>query len=100
MEHSRENQPRSAPRRDDGRGSEADALLTARQAAAEAGVSVPSWWRGVAAGRLPNPVYPAERAPRWRRSEIHAALEATRMSPREAKRRRREARLQAPKERP
>jgi hypothetical protein len=47
----------------------------------------------VAARRLPRPLYPLPRAPRWRRSELRAALEATRALPAEAKAARRAARL-------
>ena len=72
----------------------ADPLLSADEAAAEAGCSLPTFWRGVSDGRFPNPFYPAPRAPRWRRSEILAALEATRMKPSEAMNKRRLARIQ------
>lgn len=70
-----------------------DPVLNAEQAAAEAGCSLPTWWRGVASGRFPNPFYPAARAPRWRRSEVLAALEATRQSPMAAMMARRAAKL-------
>jgi predicted DNA-binding transcriptional regulator AlpA len=70
-----------------------DPLLNAEESAAECGLSVPAFWKGVKAGRLPKPVYPASRAPRWRRSELHAALEATRATPREAMEKRRQAKL-------
>ncbi len=70
-----------------------DRPLTAREAAAQAGLSVPAFWRGVGAGRLPKPIYPAPRAPRWFPSELRAALEATRALPAEAKAARRAARL-------
>jgi predicted DNA-binding transcriptional regulator AlpA len=69
-----------------------DPLLTAEAAAREVGLSIPSLWRCVAAGRLPAPFYPASRAPRWRRSELRAALEATRASPRAQMEARRAAR--------
>jgi predicted DNA-binding transcriptional regulator AlpA len=62
-----------------------DAMLTAAQAAEEAAISLPALWKMVAAGRLPPPYYPAPRAPRWRRSELIAAIEATRALPREAR---------------
>ncbi len=61
-----------------------DAMLNAAQAAEESGISLPSFWKMVAAGRLPQPYYSAPRAPRWRRSELLAAIEATRALPREA----------------
>jgi len=70
-----------------------DALLSAESAAAETGLSLPAFWKMVEAGRLPRPYYPAPRAPRWRRSELIAALEATRALPREARAARRAARL-------
>jgi hypothetical protein len=44
-------------------------------------------------GRLPAPVYVAPRAPRWFRSELIAALEATRALPRDAAAARRAARI-------
>jgi predicted DNA-binding transcriptional regulator AlpA len=70
-------------------------LLTAEASAEYLGVSLPSLWRAVAAGRLPAPVYPAARAPRWRRDELDAALEATRAKPSQAMAARRAARLAA-----
>jgi predicted DNA-binding transcriptional regulator AlpA len=72
-----------------------DPLLTARQSAAEAGVSLPAFWRGVAHHLFPQPVYPLPRAPRWFRSELRAAIEARRMPPHEAKAARRLAKLAA-----
>jgi predicted DNA-binding transcriptional regulator AlpA len=70
-----------------------DALISAESAATETGLSLPAFWKMVAAGRLPRPYYPAPRAPRWRRSELLAALEATRALPREARAARRAARI-------
>lgn len=70
-------------------------LLTAERAAEAVGLSLAALWRAVAAGRLPAPVYPAPRAPRWYRHELHAALEATRATPREAMAARRLAKLAA-----
>jgi predicted DNA-binding transcriptional regulator AlpA len=70
-------------------------LLTAERAAEAVGLSLAALWRAVAAGRLPAPVYPAPRAPRWYRHELHAALEATRAKPREAMAARRSAKLAA-----
>ncbi len=70
-----------------------DPLLTAREGAAEARLSLAAFWRAVAGHRLPPPLYPLPRAPRWRRSELRAALEATRALPAEAKAARRAARL-------
>lgn len=72
---------------------ETDTPLTAEAAAAEVGLSLPAFWRNVGAGRLPAPVYPAPRAPRWFRSELRAALEATRALPREQMAKRRTQRL-------
>lgn len=73
----------------------ASELLTAEQAAEALGLSLAALWRGVAGDRLPMPVYPAPRAPRWYRHELHAALEATRAKPREAMAARRSAKLAA-----
>ena len=70
-----------------------DPLLTADQAAVETGLSLPGFWRAVAEKRLPAPFYPASRAPRWRLSELRAALEATRMLPCDAKGARRQRKL-------
>jgi len=70
-----------------------DPFLTAPEAAESVGLSIAAFWRGVASGRLPAPVYPAPKAPRWRRSELLAALEATRALPREAMAARRAAKL-------
>lgn len=71
----------------------ADPALTVEEVAAEGGCSVPSVWRAVASERLPPPFYPAPRAPRWRRSEVLAAFEATRALPRDAMMARRAAKL-------
>ena len=62
-----------------------DPLLTARQSADDLTISLPAFWKGVADGRLPEPFYVLPRAPRWRRSELRAALERNRMLPAEAK---------------
>ena len=55
-----------------------DPLLTARQAAAETGKGLSTLWRDVRAGLLPAPYYVSPRCPRWRVSELRAAVEATR----------------------
>jgi predicted DNA-binding transcriptional regulator AlpA len=55
------------------------------QSAARAGVSVPHWWKLVAAGEYPPPFYPSPRNPRWYGSEIDEANEKRRMLPRYAK---------------
>jgi predicted DNA-binding transcriptional regulator AlpA len=57
-----------------------DPLLTAREAAAERSQSLSTFWRDVRAGRLPPAIYVSPRCPRWRRSEILAALEALRVA--------------------
>lgn len=72
-----------------------DPLLIAEDAAAEVALSLPAFWRAVSSGRLPAPLYPAPRAPRWRRSELREALEATRALPAEAKAGRRAAKIAA-----
>ena len=55
-----------------------DPLLTAREAAAERGQAVSTFWRDVRAGRVPAAYYVSPRCPRWRRSELRAALAACR----------------------
>lgn len=57
-----------------------DPLLTAREAAAERGQAISTFWRDVRAGRVPAAIYVSPRAPRWRRSEILAALESLRVA--------------------
>ncbi len=59
----------------------ADPLLTAAEAAAERGQALSTFWRDVAAGRVPAAFYVSPRCPRWRRSELRAALEACRAAP-------------------
>ena len=72
-----------------------DKLLTAEAAAKLLNISVASFWRAVAAERMPTPVYPAPRAPRWYQGQVLEALKATRALPREAMAKRRSARLAA-----
>ena len=62
----------------------ADPLLTAAEAAAERGQALSTFWRDVAAGRVPAAFYVSPRCPRWRLSELHVALEACRARPRGA----------------
>ena len=68
-------------------------FLTAKGAAELCCLSKAAFHKAVAAGRLPAPLYPAPRAPRWRLSELNEAINATRALPSEAKARRRAARL-------
>lgn len=73
--------PRRAARlakRAEARALSADPLLTAEEAAAEAGVALSTWWKWVKLGRFPAPSYPLPRCPRWRRSDVRAALSAIR----------------------
>jgi predicted DNA-binding transcriptional regulator AlpA len=72
-----------------------DPLLIAEQAAAEVSLSLPGFWKAVQAGRLPAPVYPLPRAPRWFASELRAALQTTRAKPCDQKAARRAAKLAA-----
>jgi predicted DNA-binding transcriptional regulator AlpA len=55
-----------------------DPLLTAAEAAAERGQAISTFWRDVRSGRVPPAYYVSPRCPRWRRSELRAALEACR----------------------
>ncbi len=70
-----------------------DLPLPAKAAATEVGLSLAAFWRAVGAGRLPAPVYPLPRAPRWFRSELRTALQQHRMTPKTAKEQRRARRL-------
>lgn len=58
-----------------------DPLLKANQAAAERGQAISTFWRDVKAGRVPAAYYVTPKSPRWRRSELRAALEACRRHP-------------------
>jgi predicted DNA-binding transcriptional regulator AlpA len=62
-----------------------DPLLSAAEAAAERGQALSTFWRDVAAGRVPPAYYVTPKAPRWRRSELRASLEACRAPVRGAK---------------
>ena len=53
-----------------------DPLLNVREAAAESGRAVSTFWRDCKAGILPTPIYISKKAPRWRRSSIQAAVAA------------------------
>lgn len=55
-----------------------DPLLDAREAAIETGRALSTFWRDVRAGRLPPAYYVTPKCPRWRRSELRAAVAATR----------------------
>lgn len=70
-----------------------DPPLVAPRAAAEVGLSLAAFWRAVAAGRLPAPVYPLPRAPRWFASELREAMYTTRALPCDQKAARRAAKL-------
>jgi predicted DNA-binding transcriptional regulator AlpA len=70
-----------------------DFLLTANEAAKMLGLTRAGFYQAIAAGRLPNPVYPAARAPRWWRARLIAAVNATESTPSEARAARRQAKL-------
>jgi predicted DNA-binding transcriptional regulator AlpA len=55
-----------------------DPLLSAAEAAAETGRALSTFWRDVRAGRVPAAYYVTPRCPRWRRSELRAAVDACR----------------------
>jgi predicted DNA-binding transcriptional regulator AlpA len=61
-----------------------DPLLTADEAAAETGRALSTFWRDVKRRTLPAPYYVTPRAPRWRRSELRAAVEAAPRAPKNA----------------
>jgi predicted DNA-binding transcriptional regulator AlpA len=66
-----------------------DRLLDAEKSAEFCDIALPTLWVQVRTGRLPAPVYPAPRAPRWWESELREAIMLTRALPAEqaAKRR-------------
>ena len=70
-----------------------DRLLTANKSAALLGIHRASFYRGVAAGWLPVPVYPSPRAPRWWKSRLLEAVNNTAATPAKAKTARRKAKL-------
>jgi hypothetical protein len=70
-----------------------DELLTAKEAADFVKLSIAAFWRNVCNRRLPEPVYPAPRAPRWWRNRLRLALDATRALPADAKFARRQKRI-------
>jgi len=51
-------------------------LLTVKQVARRLAVSVRSVWRYARAGRLPAPLYPTPRSPRWRLADLERFLTA------------------------
>jgi predicted DNA-binding transcriptional regulator AlpA len=55
-----------------------DPLLDARESAVETGRALSTFWRDVRAGRLPPPYRVTPKCPRWRRSELRAAVAACR----------------------
>jgi predicted DNA-binding transcriptional regulator AlpA len=59
----------------------ADPLLTAHESAAETGRALSTFWRDVKRGTLPSPYYVTPRAPRWRRSELRAVVDAAPRAP-------------------
>lgn len=65
-------------RRAEQRATAPDPLLMAEEAAAERGCGLSTFWRDVKRGLLPPPIYVGPRMPRWRQSELRAAVEATR----------------------
>lgn len=55
-----------------------DRLLAAKDAAKELGICVSLFWRLNKTGDVPPAIYVTAKTPRWRRSELHAALDARR----------------------
>jgi predicted DNA-binding transcriptional regulator AlpA len=58
-----------------------DDFLDATESAKVVKLSKPAFWKAVRDLRLPAPVYPAPRAPRWLRGELRMAALATRAMP-------------------
>ena len=50
-------------------------LLSVREVCRRVGLSRPSIYKRMGAGRFPRPIYPAPRAPRWRSDEIAEWIE-------------------------
>jgi predicted DNA-binding transcriptional regulator AlpA len=59
-----------------------DPLLNARDSAEETGRALSTFWRDVRSGLIPPAYYVTPRCPRWRRSELRAAVAACRAAPR------------------
>jgi predicted DNA-binding transcriptional regulator AlpA len=83
-----QNAPPDTPRRTARRANRAEArtlaadpLLTAEEAAAETGRALSTFWRDVKRGTLPPAYYVTPRSPRWRMSELRAAVEAAPRAP-------------------
>lgn len=83
-----QNAPPDTPRRNARRANRAEArtlavdpLLTAAEAAAETGRALSTFWRDVKRGTLPPAYYVTPRSPRWRMSELRAAVEAAPRAP-------------------
>jgi predicted DNA-binding transcriptional regulator AlpA len=55
-----------------------DPLLAAADAATELGIAMSTFKRDVKLGRFPSPYYITPRSPRWRRSELRAAVKINR----------------------
>jgi predicted DNA-binding transcriptional regulator AlpA len=68
-------------------------LLSAVDLAEYLAVTVPGVYLAIKNGRLPPPVYPLSRSPRWHRSEVDTFLEKTRTTPTQARADRRQAKL-------
>lgn len=60
----------------------ADPLLNARDAAAETGRAISTFWRDVRRGTMAPAIYVLPRSPRWRLSELRAVVNAAPRSPR------------------
>jgi predicted DNA-binding transcriptional regulator AlpA len=61
-----------------------DPLLDAQDSAVESGRGLSTFWRDVRAGLLPPPYRITPMCPRWRRSELRAAVDASRAPARSA----------------
>ena len=72
---------------------EDDRLLTAKESADFVNLSIAAFWRNVCNRRLPPPVYPAPRAPRWWQSRLRDAVNRTEALPADAKAERRAVKL-------
>jgi len=57
-----------------------DPLLSAKECSMEVNCCLSQFWKLVKENRLPKPYYISNKLPRWKRSELRAAIEVTKAS--------------------
>jgi hypothetical protein len=73
---------------------EPEPLMSPDDLAKYLNVTTVAVYLAIKAGRIPPPIYPLLRSPRWRRTEVDAFLEKTRATPTQARVARRQALLE------